>query len=127
MSTPITAAATGSVADALHALEHELESRGIELFATIDHAAGARGVGLDLADEVVVVFGNPAVGTALMQSDPATGLDLPLRMLLWNDHGQTRVAYHDPRDLAADYSLAENGAVLDKLLGLLTALAAALV
>jgi uncharacterized protein (DUF302 family) len=52
------------------------------LFARIDHAAGARAVGLALGDEVVLVFGNPQAGTPLMQADPLVGLDLPLRVLV---------------------------------------------
>lgn len=82
-----------------------LQARGITLFATVDHAAGARGAGLELEDEVLLLFGNPAVGTALMVADPRTGIDLPLRMLVWNRDGVTRVAYQDPRTLADRYAL----------------------
>ncbi|WP_243063910.1 DUF302 domain-containing protein [Humibacter sp. RRB41] len=84
MNDPIVTDARGSVADAVQSLERELSTRGIQIFARIDHAGGARAVGLELADEVVLVFGNPAVGTSLMQQDPIAGLDLPLRMLVWD-------------------------------------------
>jgi uncharacterized protein (DUF302 family) len=116
--------ATGSVADTVRSLEEALDARGIRVFATIDHAAAARDAGLELRDEVVLVFGAPAVGTALMQSDARAGLDLPLRILVWDDAGRTRLGYHDPRRLAEDYDLRERRAVLDKLAGLLEALAA---
>ncbi|NNC10746.1 DUF302 domain-containing protein [Planctomonas sp. JC2975] len=126
MNGPVVAEIPGSVADAARRLEQELAGKGIQLFATIDHAAGARAAGLELADEVVLVFGNPAVGTVLMQSEPAVGLDLPLRMLIWDDGGQTRVAYHDPRGLADTYGLSADTVVLDRLNGLLNGLAEAL-
>jgi uncharacterized protein (DUF302 family) len=116
--------AAASVDDAVRVLERELDARGILVFAKIDHAAGARDAGLELADEIVLVFGNPAVGTALMQADATAGLDLPLRMLVWDDAGVTRVAYRDPRRLADDFALGEQGGVLDKLSALLHALAA---
>jgi uncharacterized protein (DUF302 family) len=61
-----------------------------------DHAAGARTVGLELPDEVVLVFGSPTAGTPLMQADPRAGIDLPLRILVWSDDGGTRVAFRDP-------------------------------
>ena len=62
--------------------------RGLSVFAQIDHAAAAREVGMDLSDEVVVVFGNPRAGTPLMQTDPRIGIELPLRMLVWDQGGQ---------------------------------------
>ncbi len=104
-------------------LEKALADRGVQLFATIDHAAGARAAGLALADEVVLVFGNPTVGTALMQADPRVGLDLPLRMLVWSAGGETLIAYHDQRRLAEDRAVGAVAAVLVKLNGLLGQLA----
>jgi uncharacterized protein (DUF302 family) len=101
-----------------------LAQRGVRLFAVIDHAAGAREAGLALADEVVLVFGNAAVGTALMQADPRAGLDLPLRLLVWSDSGSTSVAFRDPHALAVEFDLAGRAAVLDGLRGLLDHLVA---
>ena len=125
MNNLIVTDAAGSVADAVQALEAQLAARGIQVFAAIDHAAGARSAGLQLADEVVLVFGNPAVGTAIMQDDARAGLDLPLRMLVWDDGGRTRVAYHDPRELSEVYGLSSAEPVLDTLRSLLSTLAAA--
>jgi uncharacterized protein (DUF302 family) len=93
------------------------------LFVTIDHAAGARAAGLQLPDEVLLVFGDPAVGTALMQADPRLGIDLPLRMLVWAQDGRAAVGYHDPRGLAADPASAELATVLGTMNGLLERLA----
>ncbi|MDL9980455.1 DUF302 domain-containing protein [Microbacterium candidum] len=120
----ITTDAAGTVDEVVQRLTRELDARGIRIFATIDHAAGAREAGLELADEVVLIFGSPAVGTALMQYDAAAGLDLPLRMLVWEDGVRTRVGYHDPHELAGSYRLAAASGVLDKLAVLLKSLAA---
>jgi uncharacterized protein (DUF302 family) len=74
-----------------------IEERGLAVLARVDHAAGARAAGLELASEEVVFFGNPTAGTPLMQSDPRVGIELPLRMLVWQDQDGTRFAYRDPR------------------------------
>lgn len=107
------------VATVVHRLTRAIEARGITLFATIDHAGGARAVGLDLADEVLLVFGSPMVGTSLMQADPRVGLDLPLRMLVWAEAGVTRLAHHDPGSLSDRYRLAGQEPGLAKLTALL--------
>jgi uncharacterized protein (DUF302 family) len=114
----------GDVASVVDRLTRALDARGITLFATIDHGSGARAAGLELGDEVVLVFGNPAVGTSLMQADPRVGLDLPLRILAWTDAGVTRVAYEDPRSLADRYRLAGQEPTLAKLDALLDQLRA---
>ena len=70
------------------------------------------------------MFGNPAVGTALMQANPRAGLDLPLRMLVWSQDGTTRLAHHDPADLADRYAVGSEQATLTTLRGLLEQLVA---
>lgn len=114
----------GDVASVVDRLTAGLRVRRVEVFATIDHAAGARAAGMDLADEVLLVFGNPAVGTALMQADPRSGVDLPLRMLVWSQDGRTRLAYQDPAVLADRYEVGSEQATLGKLRGLLEQLVA---
>ena len=114
----------GDVASVVARITASLRGRGITLFASIDHAAGARAAGLELADEVLLVFGNPAVGTSLMQADPTAGYDLPLRMLVWSDHGATQVAYQDPGALGVRYALDREVTTLVALRGLLQHLVA---
>ena len=114
----------GDVASVVERLTGSLRARGVEVFATIDHAAGARAAGLELADEVLLVFGNPAVGTALMQADPRCGLDLPMRLLVWAGDDSTRVAYQDPGVLAGRYAVGTEEATLGRLRGLLEQLVA---
>jgi uncharacterized protein (DUF302 family) len=113
------------VPTAVARIEQALRQLGITLFARIDHAAGARAVGLEMPDEVVLVFGDPAAGTPLMQVDPQVGLDLPLRMLVWTQGDSTAVGYRDPHRL--DIGNAPNSVrpVLDKMTGLLERLARA--
>jgi uncharacterized protein (DUF302 family) len=113
-----------SVAETVAALDAALQRRGIERFAAIDHAAGARAVGLELADEVVVVFGNPAVGTALIQHRPEVGIELPLRILVRDDGGTTVIAYRDPVQLVERYGLEGDEEILRRLGAVLDALAA---
>jgi uncharacterized protein (DUF302 family) len=76
---------------------------------------------------VLLVFGSPAVGTALLQADPSAGIDLPLRMLVWSEGGSTAIAFRDPHELAADHALDGQGIVLDRLRGLLDQLVAEVV
>jgi uncharacterized protein (DUF302 family) len=102
-----------------------LDARGIAMFAQVDHAAGARDAGLDLPDEVVVIFGDPRAGTPLMQEDASVGYELPLRLLVWDSgDGQTTVGWRPPTELARDYDLSGHAEVLQRMEGLLEQLAA---
>jgi uncharacterized protein (DUF302 family) len=118
----LTRTSSSTVAETVQRLIEALERRRITVFSRIDHAEGARSVGLELADEVVVIFGNPQAGTPLMQAAPSVGIELPLRMLVWDDHGTTTIAYHDPHALAARYGL-EATETLEAMLQLLETLA----
>jgi uncharacterized protein (DUF302 family) len=80
-------------------------ARGMTLFAVIDHSGAAQAHGLELRDTKVVIFGSPVGGTPVMQAVPLAALDLPLKVLVWDDAGQTRVAYTAPAVLAARYDL----------------------
>jgi uncharacterized protein (DUF302 family) len=104
-------------------LRGSLERRSITIFATIDHAAGAREVGLE-RDETVVVFGDPWAGTPLMQKDPAVGIELPLGVLVWAERGTTKVGYEDPTALAGGYRLEELQGRLERMRAHLAELAA---
>ena len=89
-----------------------LGRRGITVFARVDHAAGARKAGLQLADEELVIFGDPRVGSLLMQRDPAVGYELPLRLLIWDAGGQTMLGYRRPTELRDDFALADQLEIL---------------
>lgn len=101
-----------------------LGRRGITVFARIEHAAGARKAGLTLADEEVVIFGDPRTGTPLMQADPTIGYELPLRLLVWDAGGQTKIVYRPPTELADDFAVAAQLETLRRMENLLQQLAA---
>jgi uncharacterized protein (DUF302 family) len=121
VSDLVTTSSRYSVAETVQRLVDALARRSITLFARIDHAAGAHSVGLELPGETVLVFGNPELGTPLMQQDARVGLDLPLRLLVWEDAGATVIGFHDPHtlgaqyELAADATLARMGTILAEL------------
>ena len=94
-----------SVTDTVSRLTGILSAKGLKVFAVIDQAAEARQVGLELRETVLVVFGNPAAGTPVMAAAPLSALDLPLKVLIWADGGQTKVSYFGPAALAARYDL----------------------
>jgi uncharacterized protein (DUF302 family) len=82
-----------------------ISAKGIKLFAVIDQSAEARQVGLSLRETTLVIFGSPAAGTPVMAASPLAALDLPLKVLVWDDDGQTKVSYYSPDALAARYHL----------------------
>jgi uncharacterized protein (DUF302 family) len=93
------------VAETVERLTALLSAKGIRLFAVIDQAAEARQAGLDLRDTVLVIFGSPAAGTPVMAARPLAAIDLPLKVLVWDDDGQTTVSYYSPATLAARHQL----------------------
>jgi uncharacterized protein (DUF302 family) len=85
-------------------LKSSLNQKGIQLFAHIDHAAAAGKVGLSLRPTQVLIFGNPQAGTPLMQSRQTVGLDLPLRVLVWQDEaGKVWLTYRRVESLARQH------------------------
>ena len=104
---------------------HEADAHGLQLFARIDHAAGGCKADIDLEPDVLLIFGNARVGTPLMQADARVGIELPLRMLIWQDPDGTHVGYLDPRELADRYALDGHQQTLERQSTVLNALAAA--
>ena len=120
----VTKLSPRSVADSTTRMTDLLAAKGVKLFTVIDQSAEARRVGLQLRDTALVIFGNPAAGTPVMAASPMSGLDLPLKVLLWDDGGQTKVSYYAPAELAARHGL---GPGLEKNLAAIDALTDALV
>lgn len=119
MDSPLDAPAT------IHWLETTLASKGVTIFAKLDHAAGAQAVGLALGPTTVLIFGNAQAGTRLMQIDQRIGIDLPLKFLVWSDAGgKTHVSYNDPVWVAARYGITPEAApVLTAMQGMMKGLA----
>jgi uncharacterized protein (DUF302 family) len=83
-----------------------VEAKGMTVFARIDHAAGARQAGLELAPIELLIFGNAKGGTPLMQANPVVGIDLPLKALVWRDgRGTVWLTYNDPHWIARRHGL----------------------
>lgn len=96
------------VADTVARLTGILAAKGMKVFAVIDQRAEALGAGLDLRETTLVIFGNPAAGTPVMDKVPLSALDLPLKVLIWDDDGQTKVSYFSPPAIAGRYGLSQD-------------------
>ena len=103
----VTKLSPWSAADTLSRLLAVAAARGLKVFGVIDHSGEAKAIGLELRDTKVVIFGSPAAGTPVMLAAPTAALDLPLKVLVWDDEGQTKVSYTAPGTLAARYGLSE--------------------
>jgi uncharacterized protein (DUF302 family) len=113
-------------AETVQRLESLLKQKGIRLFTRIDHAGGAGKVGLPLRFTQVLLFGNPQVGTALMQSNQTVGIDLPLRALIWEDEaGKVWLGYDDPHYLAGRHHIVDRDETVRAMSAGLQALAQA--
>jgi uncharacterized protein (DUF302 family) len=108
-----------SVTATVARLKEILSAKGVKVFAVIDQRAAAREAGQDLRETTLVIFGNPAAGTPVMDAVPLAALDLPLKVLIWADGDQTKVTYYTPGAIAARYGLsaklAARLAVIDPL------------
>lgn len=109
-----------SVAVTLDRLSAAVEGAGAKVFARVDHAAGAHKIGSDLRPTEMLMFGNPKLGTPALQAAQSSGLDLPLRVLAYEDaDGAVHVVYHAPADMAAAHGIAADAEVIGKMTGAL--------
>jgi len=106
-SDVVSKSCSGSVAQTVHRLVELVEARGMMVFVVIDHSGEAERIGLDLRDTKLVIFGSPAAGTPVMQAAPLSALDLPLKVLIWDDDGHTQISYVDPDALAKRHHLSD--------------------
>jgi uncharacterized protein (DUF302 family) len=114
----ITLASQHAVKATIDRLESAAKTKGLTVFARIDHAAGAAAVDLPLRPTELLIFGNARGGTPLMQLAQTIGIDLPLKALAWEDAGgKTWLSYNDTAWLAARHGVAEQGAAAAKTLG----------
>ncbi len=104
----VTVQSAYSVEETLANLETALEENGLITVAVVDHSANAQNAGLELPPTRLVIFGNPNVGTPLMQSARTVAIDLPQKMLIYEDEaGDVYAAYNDPQYLAERHGLAD--------------------
>jgi uncharacterized protein (DUF302 family) len=104
------------VGTTLDRLEKIVSEKGITVMARVDHAKNAEAAGMELRPTQLLVFGNPKLGTALMQMNQQIGLDLPMKVLAWEDgDGQVWIAYVEPEELAERYGIDDDHEVVKKL------------
>jgi uncharacterized protein (DUF302 family) len=104
----ITIPSAFSVREVIDRLEKIITSKGLRVFARIDHAAGAAQVGMALRPTELIIFGNAKGGTPLMQDQQTAGIDLPLKVLAWEDAGgAVWLTYNDLAWLARRHDLGE--------------------
>ena len=103
----VTKLSPRSVEETVTRITEAAIARGAKVFAVIDHSGEAAAAGLELRDTRVVILGSPQAGTPVMDAAPLAALDLPLKILVWADGGQTKLTYAPPRELAARYGLGD--------------------
>jgi uncharacterized protein (DUF302 family) len=118
----ITKKSSNSVAVSMDRLENALKQRGVGIVARVDHAGAAQKADLSLRPTQVLIFGNPKLGTPLMHTSQQIGLDLPLKVLAWEDaKGQVWLTYENPGAMASRHGVKEPAEILNKMAGVLDA------
>lgn len=116
-----------SVDETLDRLEDSVEALGGTVFARIDHARGADSIGETMGDTELLIFGNPSLGTPLIQRQRTAAIDLPVRVLAWRENGETWLAYTDPAEIARRHGLNAEGEAVRRMRTALESLVAAAV
>jgi len=119
----VTVPAKHSVDQTVEKLEAALQAKGVKLFAVIDHSGEAEQAGMHMRPTKLLIFGNPKAGTPLMVASPTAAIDLPLKILVWEDNsGQVQISYNSPAYLQTRHGFPEE---LVKNIAVVAGLAAA--
>ena len=115
----VNTASSNSVEQTIEKLKGILQTKGITLFALVDHSGEAEKVGLKMRPTKLLIFGNPKAGTPLMLAAPSCAIDLPLKILIWED-GQSKVwiSYNSPEYLQRRHGLPNSPSLRGSLLSL---------
>lgn len=97
------------------ALQKTLNSKGITIFATIEHHKAAEAVGENMQPATVLIVGNPKVGTALMQENPRLAIELPLKILIYKEEKIVRIRYEKISAIAEKYHIKQNFSAAEKI------------
>lgn len=120
----ITLKSAHSVMETVDRMESNVKQKGMRVFARIDHAQGAQQVGQELRPTELLIFGNPKAGTPLMQCQQQVAIDLPQKVLVWEDaNGQVWLSYNDPNYLARRHGVTGCDEVIKKISQALNAFA----
>ena len=121
----VQAQSSGTMSQTVVRLEHAIVARHLKILAVIDHSGAARQAGMTLRPTTLVIFGNPALGTRIMQMNQVAGLDLPIKMLVWQDaQHRVWVGYTAPQAFARRYALGIDAGPIRAMGGALSAIAA---
>lgn len=121
----VTVPSANGFSETVDRFKAALESKGIKLAFELDHQANGARVDEALGKTHLLLFGNPRLGTPLMRSARTIGVDLPMKMLIWEDaDGKTFLSYNDPRFLADRHAIRDNAAIVKKMTGALKMLSA---
>ncbi len=113
-----------SVKETADRLAAEIEKRGMRVAARVDHAAGAKSAGMEMPPTEVVMFGNPKLGTPLMLSAPSIAIDLPMKMVVWQDKaGKAFIGYTAPEMLKQRHAVTGGDEAFKTMAGALAGLA----
>lgn len=105
-----------SVKETADAFVKAVEEKGAKVFSRIDHGGNAKAAGIDMSPSELIIFGNPKLGGDLMKVNPEIGLDLPMKVLIWQDtDGKVNISYTDPALLAARHGLTGKDETLQKM------------
>jgi len=115
MTNAIVRTSLHSYSETVAKLAAAITHGGGTLFANIDQSAAAQSVGLTLRPTTLLVFGNPRGGTPLMDAFPLVALDLPLKLLIWEEPGAVKVAYTPPAELAERYGVTGKDQVISSM------------
>ena len=97
------------------ALQKTLNSKGITIFATIDHKKAAEAVGENMQPATVLIVGNPKVGTALMQENPLLAIELPLKILIYEEDKTVKIRYEKIAAMGEKYHIKQNFSTAEKI------------
>jgi uncharacterized protein (DUF302 family) len=113
-----------SAEDTVSLLVNEIEGRGLNLVRTVDHQANAQSVGMSLGANTLLIFGNPNLGTGLIQNSQTVGIDLPQKILVWADeNGQVKITYNSPQFIGQRHNLSGQDETLSRIANALNAIA----
>jgi uncharacterized protein (DUF302 family) len=102
----VTIRSDQSVEQTVQKLEGILQAKGVKLFALVDHSGEAEKAGMQMYPTKLAIFGNPKAGTPLMIASPSVAIDLPMKVLIWEDaEGKVWISYNSPVYLQARHSL----------------------
>jgi len=103
------------VIETIDTLQAALEEKGISIVSRVDHQANAKKAGLDLPPTLLLIFGNPKLGTPLMLSNRQVGVDLPMKALAWEADGKVYLGYTHPEQLKERYDIDDKDEVFGKM------------